>query len=166
MLVVTERAVADEIVRELRKQLRGISTRAVAKQSIAERGVVLVAKDLEEAVDLANRYAPEHLELHLRDAKRVARQIVNAGAIFIGAHTPEAMGDYLAGPNHVLPTGGTARFFSPLSAHDFVRRSNTLQFSRKALEELGPPTERLAKLEGFDAHALSVTVRGKGRRSS
>ncbi|MBK7972043.1 MAG: histidinol dehydrogenase [Deltaproteobacteria bacterium] len=158
-LVTTSIASARAVVDALEHQLADLPNRSIAEESLRSNGTTIVARDLDEAVDIANRIAPEHLEVHTRRARNVSRRLTTAGAVFVGAHTPEAIGDYLAGPNHVLPTGGTARFFSPLSTDDFVRRSNTLEVSAAALRRLGPPTVRLARIERFEAHARSVTVR-------
>ncbi len=158
-LVATERSVAQAVTQEIERQLVDLPNRDTARESLRRNGTVILARDVDEAVSIANELAPEHLEVHTRAARRVARRLGNAGAVFVGAHTPEAIGDYLAGPNHVLPTGGTARFFSPLSVDDFLRRSNTLELSAAALRRLGPPTARLARIERFEAHARSVITR-------
>lgn len=158
-LVTPSSATAAAVIAETERQLETLPTRATAAQSLRSNGIAIVVRDVDEAVELANRIAPEHLEVHAKRARGIARRLTSAGAVFVGPHTPEAVGDYLAGPNHVLPTGGTARFFSPLSADDFVRRSNTLELSAAALARLGPPTARLARIERFEAHARSVTVR-------
>jgi histidinol dehydrogenase len=153
------------VLDELARQVRDLPTRATAEESLRRNGTLILTRDLDEAIDVANQIAPEHLEVHTRGARSVARRLPSAGAVFIGGHTPEAVGDYLAGPNHVLPTGGTARFFSPLSVDHFVRRSNTLELTAAALARLGPPTARLARIERFEAHARAVTARtGESRR--
>jgi histidinol dehydrogenase len=126
-------------------------------------------RDLEEAAALSDQIAPEHLELIVKNPQRWARRIRNAGALFLGPFAPAPLGDYLAGPNHVLPTGGTARFFSPLGVYDFVKRSSMVSASREALRRLAPAVVRLAALEGYDAHAAAVRCRfsngtGSGRR--
>ena len=127
---------------------------------------MIVARDLGEAVDFANRIAPEHLELAVANPFEILPRIRHAGAIFLGHYTPEAAGDYLAGPNHTLPTGGSARFFSPLGVDDFVKKSSIISFSRLGLERLGREIVHLAGLEGLEAHGRSVAVRLKnaGRR--
>jgi histidinol dehydrogenase len=124
----------------------------------------MVAGTLREAIDFANRLAPEHLELAVADPFEILPAIRNAGAIFLGHFTPESAGDYLAGPNHTLPTAGTARFFSPLSVDDFVKKSSLIYFSRGALDRLGSDIVRLAELEGLDAHGRSVSVRLTDRK--
>jgi len=123
--------------------------------------VALIDRDLAEAVALANRFAPEHLELMVRNPRELLERIRNAGAIFLGMHTPEALGDYMAGPSHVLPTGGTARFASPLGVYDFIKRTSLLSFSREAFERYGRPSARFAELEGLNGHGLSIRMRLK-----
>jgi histidinol dehydrogenase len=124
----------------------------------------VITRTLGDAVELANRLAPEHLELLVRDLARWAMALRHAGAIFLGQHTPEAFGDYLAGPNHVLPTGGTARWASPLGVYDFVKRTSVIQAGPRALERLGPAVMRLAELEGLEAHGRAVARRLAGGR--
>jgi histidinol dehydrogenase len=119
----------------------------------------VVVRDVGEAVRLANRWAPEHLELHVADAARVAEQIRTAGAIFVGAFTPEAAGDYFAGPNHVLPTGGAARYASPLGVYDYVKRTTVLEYEASALAEQAEDIQILAEVEGLHAHGRSVAIR-------
>jgi histidinol dehydrogenase len=144
---------------EVERQLAQLPRASIARQSIDRYGALIVARDLEEAIAFSNRIAPEHLELAVVNPFEILPQIRHAGAIFLGHHTPEAAGDYLAGPNHTLPTGGTARFFSPLSVDDFVKKSSLVCFSRKGLERLGEPIMRIAELEGLTAHARSVAIR-------
>jgi histidinol dehydrogenase len=123
------------------------------------RGALVVVDNLEEAFALANRIAPEHLELDVRDASRWSKRVRAAGAVFVGEHSPAPLGDYLAGPNHVLPTGGAARFASPLGAYDFVARTSTIEASARTIEKLGPAVARLARMEGFEGHARAVELR-------
>ena len=120
---------------------------------------MIVTASLDEALDLANRIAPEHLELAVENPQECAKQIKNAGAIFLGHYTPEALGDYLAGPNHVLPTSGTARFSSPLGVYDFVKRTSLITYSREALAQTGKACRTLAEMEHLDAHARAVQIR-------
>jgi histidinol dehydrogenase len=141
------------------KQLATLSRVAIARQSIDAFGAIFVARDLDEAVALSNRIAPEHLELAVADPFTLLPRIRHAGAVFLGHHTPEAAGDYLAGPNHTLPTGGTARFFSPLGVDDFVKKSSLICLSRPGLERLGGAIVHLAELEGLEAHGRSVAIR-------
>lgn len=150
---------AHRVEGEIRKQLRSLSRRKIAEASIKTKAFIIVAKNLNEAVGLANEVAPEHLQLALKEPNKVLDQIRNAGAIFLGAYTPEACGDYLAGPSHVLPTAGSARFSSPLGVNAFLKTTSLISFEPKALEKYGPAVIRLAEMEGLDGHANSVRVR-------
>jgi histidinol dehydrogenase len=150
---------AARVVDELGRQLGTLPRRRTARRALANFGAVVVTRSLAEAVEIANAIAPEHLELALRAPGRWVRRIRHAGAVFVGQETPEALGDYLAGPNHVLPTSGSARFASPLGVYDFVKRTSVIAASRTALRRLGPAVERLAALEGLDAHGLAVSRR-------
>ena len=159
ILISTDRTLLDAVERELARLLAGLPTAAVARASLARHGALIEVQDWDEAVQIVNRIAPEHLELALADAESFAARVRHAGAIFLGAHTPEALGDYLAGPNHVLPTLGTARFSSPLSVDDFVKKTTILRASPAALAALGSQAAHLARREGLVAHALSVELR-------
>jgi len=162
MVVTTDAALAEQIPVELERQLVKLSRREIARKSLTDRGVILVADTLEEAIDLANDIAVEHLELMISDPWAMLPHIRHAGAIFLGHHTPEAAGDYLAGPNHVLPTMGTARFSSALGVETFLKKSSIISYSRQALVEDADHIRRLATLEGLTAHAASVTERLQG----
>jgi len=118
-------------------------------------------RDLDEACEIANRIAPEHLELAVGDAEAILDKVRHAGAIFLGSNSAESLGDYVAGPNHVLPTSGTARFFSPLGVYDFVKRSSILRISTQGLQRLGPKAAHLARMEGLHAHAEALDIRMK-----
>jgi len=159
VLLTPREELARQVAMEVAKQLPRLSRREVARQALADFGVLIVTKDLEEAAAIANRFAPEHLELMVADPAALLKKVRNAGAIFLGGSTPETLGDYLAGPNHILPTSSTARFSSPLGVYDFVKRSSILDFSFQALEKYGPAAAHFAELEGFDAHAQSVKLR-------
>jgi histidinol dehydrogenase len=161
VLVTTDEKMAEAVRQQIEVQLAGLSRQAIARQSIDRYGAIIVARDLEEAIAFSNRIAPEHLELAVASPFEILPLIRHAGAIFLGHHTPEAAGDYLAGPNHTLPTGGTARFFSPLSVDDFVKKSSLVSFSRQGLERLGRDIIHIAELEGLEAHARSVAIRLK-----
>jgi histidinol dehydrogenase len=150
---------AEDVVSELRRQLGDLPRRRTAGRALETFGAVVVTRSLAEAVDIANAIAPEHLELAIRAPGRWVPRVRHAGAVFVGDQTPEALGDYLAGPNHVLPTGGTARFASPLGDYDFIKRTSVIVGNRGALRRLGPTVERLAALEGLDAHGLAVRRR-------
>jgi histidinol dehydrogenase len=159
ILVTTDADFGHRVQQAVEEQLATLQRAAIARRSIADFGAILVARDLNEAVALSNRIAPEHLELAVAEPFSLLPKIRHAGAIFMGHHCPEAAGDYLAGPNHTLPTGGTARFFSPLGVDDFVKKSSIISFSRAGLERLGPSIVHLAELEGLEAHGRSVSIR-------
>jgi histidinol dehydrogenase len=150
---------ADRVEAELGRQLAALRRRDIAERSLADQGALIVTADLDEALALANRFAAEHLELAVAEPLTALSAIRNAGAIFLGHLTPEALGDYLAGPNHVLPTAGTARFSSPLSVDDFVKKSSVLSFNRAGLERYGRPVTALAAMEGLEAHGRAVSLR-------
>jgi histidinol dehydrogenase len=151
-------AVGAAIVQALETLPRAQSVRA----ALVQNGALIVVSDINEAFALANLIAPEHLELELRGARRWAKMARTAGAVFIGPHSPAPLGDYLAGPNHVLPTAGAARFASPLGVYDFVKRSSIIEAPASALRKLGPAVARLARLEGLEGHARAVELRLKG----
>jgi histidinol dehydrogenase len=161
ILVTPSAALARAVAAAVAEQLPSLERRAIAERAVADRGAIVVVRDLAEAFRLADVFAPEHLGLHLRDAAAHVDRIRNAGAIFVGHHTPEAAGDYLAGPNHVLPTGGSARFASPLGVYDFVKRISVLEYSAEALAAQADDIIRLAEAEGLTAHARSVAIRTK-----
>ncbi|GFE62592.1 histidinol dehydrogenase [Geobacter sp. AOG2] len=159
ILITTDRAFGEQVAAEVERQLAQLSRETIARASWDKYGAVIVAGNLDEVIDFSNRIAPEHLELAVADPFAILSRITNAGAIFMGHWTPEAAGDYLAGPNHTLPTGGTARFFSPLSVDDFVKKSSIVYFSEGGLKRLGSDIVRIAGLEGLEAHAKSVSKR-------
>jgi histidinol dehydrogenase len=159
ILITTSRTFGEAVAAEVEKQLKELSRESIARKSWQNYGAVIVAGNLDEAIEFSNRIAPEHLELAVGDPFAILPRIKNAGAIFMGHYTPEAAGDYLAGPNHTLPTGGTARFFSPLSIDDFVKKSSIVYFSREGLNRLGDDIVRIAGLEGLEAHGRSVSKR-------
>ncbi len=159
ILITTDRAFGEQVAAEVESQLTQLSRETIARASWDKYGAIIVAADLDEVIAFSNRIAPEHLELAVTDPFAILSRITNAGAIFMGHWTPEAAGDYLAGPNHTLPTGGTARFFSPLSVDDFVKKSSIVYFSEGGLKRLGSDIVRIAGLEGLEAHAKSVSKR-------
>ncbi len=159
VLVTPSAALADAVVAEAERQLQDLPRKEIAGASLRGRGAAVVAKDLAEAVKLADEFAPEHLALHARNAASLVRKISRAGAVFVGSSTPEAVGDYLAGPSHVLPTAGTARFASPLSVATFRRRMSVLDLTPAALARVAPAVEVLARAEGLLAHWRAVEVR-------
>ncbi|MDO8964345.1 MAG: histidinol dehydrogenase [Coriobacteriia bacterium] len=158
-LVTTDPALADEVEEALEVLLEDAPRADVIRRSLTDNGRAIVVGDINAALDAANLIAPEHLEVMMAEPFELLGSIRNAGAIFLGHWTPESVGDYVAGPNHVLPTGGTARFSSPLSVDDFVKKSSVLSYSREALEIDGPNVIAIAVAEGLDAHADAVALR-------
>ena len=159
ILVTDSAALAEAVDAELARQTALLPRREVVEQSLTAYGTIVVAPTMADCADIANQIAPEHLELSVADPYGLLPLIENAGAIFMGHYSPEPLGDYLAGPNHVLPTSGTARFFSPLSVDDFVKKSSLICCSRAELERVADQVILLAKEEGLDAHANSVAIR-------
>jgi histidinol dehydrogenase len=159
LLLTPSQRLADDVLEELRRQLVMLPRRRIAEASLDGYGAAIVVKDLEDAAEIANRLAPEHLELMIKDPWGLLPRLKHVGAIFMGGASPEVLGDYVAGPNHVLPTGGTARFASPLSVDDFQRRSSLIAFSREQLEALEPAMVEMARLEGLEGHARAATIR-------
>ena len=159
-VVITDApAVLAETRAALERQLAALPRRAIAAEALATNGALVLVADLDEAVDLANRLAPEHLELFVAVPDALLPRVRHAGAIFLGGHTPEVVGDYVAGPNHVLPTGGTARFSSPLSTEDFVTRSSVIAMSRRGLADALPHLRALTAVEGLEGHGLAAEQR-------
>ena len=159
VLVTDSETLAQAVAEELERQLAALPRREIAAASIDNNGKIILTDSLEKAVEIANRIAPEHLELSVADPFALLPSVRNAGSIFLGRHVPEALGDYLAGPNHTLPTSGTARFSSPLGVDDFVKRSSFLYYSPKALEKVADRVVEFAQREGLDAHGRSVSIR-------
>jgi len=161
ILITPSQKLADEVRVELENWLRKLPRQEIARKSIEERGAVIVASDMDEAVELMNQLAPEHLEVATMSPFELLPNIKHAGAIFLGHNTPEAIGDYVAGPNHTLPTGGTAKFYSPLGVENFMKKSSIISFSQKAINEIGEECALIANTEGLSAHEQSVRVRLK-----
>lgn len=159
ILVTTSDELADKVSAEIDGYLPKLSRREIIEKSLENYGYILVASDLEEAIDVANEIASEHLEIVTKDPFNTMTKIKNAGAIFLGEYSSEPLGDYFAGPNHVLPTNGTAKFFSPLSVDDFIKKSSIIMYSREALEPIHEDIETFAKAEKLTAHANSIYVR-------
>jgi len=159
ILITDSGRLADAVRKELLVRLDSLKRKEIAGKSIAGYGSIIVTKSLKEAAGIANRTAPEHLEIMTRHPEKILPMIKNAGAIFLGNWTPEALGDYAAGPNHTLPTGGTARFSSPLGVYDFVKRSSFLSFSRDGFRKLARTVETIADAEGLEAHGNTIRVR-------
>lgn len=159
ILITTSKKMAEAVAKEVARQMKKLKRRKIAERSIGSYGAIIVAPSIEDAAAISNRIAPEHLELFVEAPFETLGLIRNAGAVFMGRNTPEAMGDYLAGPNHTLPTGGTARFSSPLGVEDFVKRTSVISFSEKGVAELGAAVARFADIEGLEGHAKSARAR-------
>jgi histidinol dehydrogenase len=155
---------ADAVAADIQKQLQKLPKKEIIQKSLLQCGAIIITSDVFQAVELANLFAPEHLELMVENPKGCLGQVRNAGSVFLGSYTPEALGDYMAGTNHILPTEGTARFSSPLGVYDFYKRMSVLSFPKEAFEKLSGPTSHFARMEGLDAHASSVDVRMKHRK--
>ncbi len=163
LLTISERlagAVAEEVLR----QLSGLKRKKIAQASLHNYGAAIITKTLQDAADLANRIAPEHLEIMTEKPEQLLPLVDNAGAVFLGPWTPEALGDYSAGPNHTLPTGSTSRFFSPLGVYDFYKRSSLIGFTRKGFLKLSNIVETIADIEGLEAHANTIRIRKMRKR--
>jgi histidinol dehydrogenase len=165
VLVTTSLELAERVAGELARQSETLPRRAVVTRSLKDFGALFVVNTIEEACDIVNELAPEHLELITRDDDAAAARVRHAGAIFFGAHTPEAVGDYFAGPNHVLPTGGASRFSSALGVQDFLRRTSLIRYTSDELSRTAPLIAALAEAEGLDAHARSALIRVEGGES-
>ncbi len=150
---------AKNVATQIDKQLKNLSRKDIAKISIQNRGCIIVTQNIEKAIKLMNDIAPEHLQILTKNPFELLPQIQNAGAIFLGENTPEPIGDYIAGPNHTLPTGGTAKFFSPLAVENFIKKSSIISFSKQAIKELGIHAINIAQAEGLTAHANSIKLR-------
>ncbi len=161
LLITNNSNYASRVEGEIRIQLTRLPRKDIASVSVQKRTLIVLVRNMGEAVDLINEIAPEHLELAIKNPESYLKKITNAGAIFVGPHTPETMGDYLAGPSHVLPTGGTARFFSVLKANDFLKPTSVISITEKAFKKLAPDAMKLARMEGLEAHARAVEVRLK-----
>jgi histidinol dehydrogenase len=159
IMITTCDEVATLTSNEVEEYLKNLSRETIARKSISERGAIIIASSMEEAIDLMNEIAPEHLEVMTKNPFELLPFIKHAGAIFLGENTPEPIGDYLAGPNHTLPTGSTAKFYSPLNVENFMKKSSIINFSKNAINELGEACALLADTEGLTAHAKAVRVR-------
>ena len=159
MLLTPSLALVKKVIPEIIRQQAVLPRKKIVAASLRKRGVIFVTHDIAQAIKMANEIAPEHLSLFVKDPNTYLDQIVHAGSVFLGEDTPQALGDYIAGPNHVLPTGGTARFFSPLSVDDFIRKSSVTAYSKDALIRDGDHLIRIAEVEGLTAHANTVRIR-------
>jgi histidinol dehydrogenase len=159
ILITPSLKLAEEVQIELENWLKKLPREEIARKSITERGAIIITKDMDEAIKLMNDIAPEHLEVCTNSPFELLPAIKHAGAIFLGHNTPEAIGDYIAGPNHTLPTGGTAKFYSPLGVENFMKKTSIIAFSKKAIDEIGEACALIANTEGLTAHEQSVRVR-------
>jgi histidinol dehydrogenase len=159
ILITTSQELADNVSKKVEEFLKELSREEIAKKSISERGAIIVTKDINEAIELMNQIAPEHLEIVTKEPMALLDKIKHAGAIFLGENTPEPIGDYIAGPNHTLPTGGTAKFYSPLSVEHFLKKSSIINFSKEGIKAVGKECALIADIEGLSAHAKSVRIR-------
>jgi len=164
ILVTTEAALIEEVQAELDLQLKQLPRKDIAAAALESSGKLILVKDLTEALTIANKIAPEHLELAVADPFALLGQVENAGSVFLGHHTPEVLGDYFAGPNHTLPTEGTARFYSPLSVDDFIKKSSYLYYPEAAMKAAGPAIALFAETEDLIGHARSINVRREGEK--
>ena len=160
VLITDSMALAQQVSAEVERQLKTLPREAIARASIETNGKIIVTSDLLCAIDVSNELAPEHLELCVKEPERYLAYVKNAGSVFLGNDCPESLGDYLAGPNHTLPTSGTARFSSPLGVDDFVKKTQYTYFSREALGELADKIAVFARAEGLEAHARAALIRG------
>ena len=159
ILITTDEELANKVSDKVEEFLSTLSREEIARKSIEERGAIIVTQDMDEAIDLMNDIAPEHLEVITKDPMSLLDSIKHAGAIFLGENTPEPIGDYVAGPNHTLPTGGTAKFFSPLSVEHFLKKSSIISMSKQGMKEIGEQCALIANTEGLTAHEESVRIR-------
>lgn len=157
--ITTNMELAKEVEKEVERQLETLPRSEIARESINRNGAIFIVASLEEALQLSNKIAPEHLELHIKEPMNALYYVKHAGSIFLGPYAPEPLGDYLAGPNHVLPTSGTARFFSPLSVDDFVKKSSFISYTEEALKNVQHHIVELANKEGLHAHARAIQIR-------
>ena len=162
VLVTDSEELAEKVTAEIERQLLSLPRQDIARASVEDHGLIIIVESIAEAVAMSNRIAPEHLELCVDDPFGLLNKVRNAGSVFLGRNCPEAVGDYMAGPNHTLPTSGTARFYSPLSVDDFVKKMQFTYFSAEALAGIADDVDKFARSEGFDAHARSV-MRRMGR---
>jgi histidinol dehydrogenase len=159
ILITSSQKLANDVKVEIENWLQKLPREEIARKSIEERGAIIVTSDMDEAINLMNQIAPEHLEVATMSPFELVPYIKHAGAIFLGHNTPEAIGDYIAGPNHTLPTGGTAKFYSPLGVENFMKKSSIISFSANAINEIGEECALIANTEGLTAHEQSVRVR-------
>lgn len=166
ILITDDKSLADAVNAEIQRVLSTLKRREITQKSIDNRAAIIITRDIAESIALMNEIAPEHLEVATQNPHDLLPFIKNAGAIFLGKYTPEAIGDYIAGPNHTLPTGGSARFFSPLGVEHFIKKSSIISFSANAMREIGDKCAILAEAEGLEAHQKSVEIRLKDLKNA
>ncbi len=159
ILITTDESLAKEVSIKVEEFLSTLSREAIARTSIENRGAIIVTDSMDRAISLMNQIAPEHLEIVTKNPMELLPKIKHAGAIFLGQYTPEPIGDYIAGPNHTLPTGGTAKFYSPLSVDNFLKKSSIIAMSQRGINDIGRECAMIADMEGLTAHKKSVTLR-------
>jgi len=159
ILVTTSRDLAERVDAEVERQLANLSRKEIARKALDRFGAIVLTSSLQESAAISNSIAPEHLELAVEKPFELLSLIRNAGAIFLGHYTPESVGDYIAGPNHVLPTGGTARFFSPLSTDSFMKKSSLIFYTKEGLDRVGEAVVQIADVEGLEAHGKTIKIR-------
>ncbi|MNC05950.1 Histidinol dehydrogenase [compost metagenome] len=159
ILVTPSRSLADSVAAEVERQLQDLPREAVARASVENHGAIIVTESLQEGIEVVNRLAPEHLEVVAADPMSLLGSIENAGAIFLGPYSSEPVGDYFAGPNHIIPTNGTARFASPVDVDDFIKKSSLIYYSKEALLRDGETIMELARREGLEGHARAIQIR-------
>ena len=159
VLVTTDEKLAKSVEKELNRQLKELNPKSFAVESLRKYGAIVIADDIDSAIEMANEFAPEHLEIIAKDKSKVIKKLNNFGALFIGEYSPEAAGDYVTGPNHVLPTGGVAKFRAGLSVMDFVKMPTVQELSKDGLKSLRGAIEKIASVEGLEAHKKSVEKR-------
>ncbi|PHO07126.1 histidinol dehydrogenase [Thermoanaerobacterium thermosaccharolyticum] len=161
VLITTSKSIAEKVAEEVSRQTLYLERKDIINKSLEDYGAIIIVNNLEDALNIANEIAPEHLELDIKNPFEMIGMVKNAGAIFLGENSPEPLGDYIAGPNHVLPTSGTSRFFSPLSVDDFIKKMSILYYDENSLKNVSDDIVRLAEAEGLTAHANSIKVRFK-----
>ena len=159
IFVTDDMTLANEVELEVAEQLTNLPRKEIAAKSWSDNGAIIVVENIDEAIKVSNKFAPEHLELMVDNAKSYLKKIKNAGAVFLGAYTPEAIGDYIAGPSHVLPTSKAAKYSSGLSVFDFLKRTSIAECSSENLNQIGPAAKEIAVNEGLDGHARSIDYR-------
>ena len=164
VLLTSLEEMARDVFQQIDSQLQTLPRKKIMEESLGKYGAIIITADMAQAIELANQFAPEHLELMVENPAEILKQVRNAGSVFLGSFTPEALGDYIAGTNHILPTQGTAKFSSPLGVYDFYKRMSVLSFSQEAFGRLSQQTARFAKIEGLEAHANSVIVRSNSTK--